>query len=104
MYFGPSVWSMIDDREKITSRWLRHRHANCFQLIATHGSIFIKWITAGLLVYRPEAADQFHRERAGRRADAGRRASKPQSDQKMKCVHNRVFVLPHCAAVHIFPN
>lgn len=48
--------------EKITSRWLQHRHANCFQLIAAHGSIFIKWITARLLIYSQEAADQFHRE------------------------------------------
>lgn len=46
--------------EKITSRWLSHRHANCFQLIAVFSAIFIKWITACLLIYSQEAADQFH--------------------------------------------
>lgn len=28
----------------------------------------------------------------------------PRNDQKIKCVHNPVFVLPHCAEVHIFQN
>lgn len=69
--------------EKITSRWLEHRHANCFQLIAAHRSIFIKWITERLLIYSQEAADQFHRERGGRRADAGWRAKNPKVTRKL---------------------
>lgn len=69
--------------EKITSRWLEHRHANCFQLIAAHRSIFIKWITVRLLIYSQEAADQFHHERGGRRVDAGWRAKNPKVTRKL---------------------
>lgn len=45
--------------EKITSRWLEHRHANCFQLIAAFCLIFINWITVRLFIWSQEAADQF---------------------------------------------
>lgn len=55
--------------EKITSRWPEHRHANCFQLIAAFCLIFIKWITARVIIYRQEAADQVHHGRRKTRAD-----------------------------------
>lgn len=87
--------------EKITSRWLEHRHANCFQLIAAHRSIFIKWITVRLLIYSQEAADQFHRERGGRRADAGWRAKNPKVTRKLSVYTIQCLFLPHCAEVRI---
>lgn len=49
--------------EKITSRWLQHRHANCFQLIALFCLIFIKRVAVYLLIYSQEAADRFHQRR-----------------------------------------